>query len=318
MPNVLAARKPALPLPPSPDSSSTTAGTERGDSLRPVAPGPTILVVAAILFGAMAVLAKGLTARLPGPEVAFVRFLVGLAACAVAAFTVRLRARNWIGLLLRGGFGGAAVLLYFTAIAHLPVGVATLLNYTAPVFTAIYAALFLGERPGWGAFGALSLTTLGLVCVVHAEAHAGALGFGPWHFAGVASAALSGAAIATIREVRRTDGSWEIFTAFCLFGAALTLFPSAAQWVAPSTVEWIGLGAVGAISVAAQLLMTYALRFVPATIAGILAQLTPISAMTLGWLLYGEKVTALAAVGAAITLAGASWGARLPRRMRKR
>ena len=30
-------------------------------------------------------------------------------------------------------------------IEHLPVGIATLLNYTAPVFTAVWAALFLGE-----------------------------------------------------------------------------------------------------------------------------------------------------------------------------
>src|SRR5262245_8693399 len=110
MPNALAARKPALPLPPSPASTPAAPSPQPRGSMRPAAPGPAILVVAAILFGAMAVLAKGLTARLPGPEVAFVRFLVGLAACAVAAITVRLRARNWIGLVLRGGFGGAAVL----------------------------------------------------------------------------------------------------------------------------------------------------------------------------------------------------------------
>ena len=43
-----------------------------------------------------------------------------------------MRANNKLGLLLRGAYGGAAVLFYFLGIAHLPVGIATLLNYTAP------------------------------------------------------------------------------------------------------------------------------------------------------------------------------------------
>ena len=41
-----------------------------------------------------------------------------------------MRATNKVGLLMRGAYGGAAVLFYFLGIAHLPVGIATLLNYT--------------------------------------------------------------------------------------------------------------------------------------------------------------------------------------------
>ena len=37
---------------------------------------------------------------------------------------------------------------------------------------------------------------------------------------------LSGAAVATIREVRKTDGSWEIFAAFCVAGAAIAAVPA--------------------------------------------------------------------------------------------
>src|SRR5262249_4218496 len=102
----------------------------------PIASATAIMVTAALLFGVMAILAKAAAARLPGPEVAFVRFVIGLLACVVAATRLRLRANNWRGLFWRGAFGGAAVLCYFLAIAHLPVGMATLLNYTAPVFTA--------------------------------------------------------------------------------------------------------------------------------------------------------------------------------------
>src|SRR5690242_18353256 len=121
-----------------------------------------------MLFGLMAFLAKQATARLPGSEVAFMRFLVGaISVGAAGAKVVRLRPVNVRGLVLRGLFGGVAVLLFFTSIEHLAVGTATLLVYTAPVFTAIDAALFLGERVTRGTIAALLLTFAGVVLVVH-------------------------------------------------------------------------------------------------------------------------------------------------------
>jgi drug/metabolite transporter (DMT)-like permease len=274
----------------------------------PIAPAPLLLITAAILFAAMAVVAKRAARVLPGPEVAFVRFVIGILACVIAATRIRFRSRNKIGLLLRGGYGGAAVLLYFSAIAHLPVGVATLLNYTAPVFTAVYAAVFLGEAVRSATLGALVVTTLGVVLVITGMAPPGSMGFGLWQMVGVGSAMLSGAAVATIREVRKTDGSWEVFAAFCVGGALITSGPAIKGWVSPTSAEWEALVAVGLISVVAQLLMTYSLRYVRAAVAGIVAQLTPVAAITMGWLFLGERIAGLALLGAAVTLAGVSWG----------
>jgi drug/metabolite transporter (DMT)-like permease len=269
---------------------------------------PVVMIGSALLFAAMSAVAKRATARLPGAEVACVRFVVGILACALAATRVRFRANNWTGLALRGAFGGAAVLCYFGAIEHLPVGVATLLNYTAPVFTALWAALFLGEPLGLASVGALALTTGGVLLVIYGGAPAGTLGFSPWVIVGCVAAVLSGAAIATIREVRRTDGSWEIFASFCLVGAAITSVPAARHWVAPTSIEWIYLVTVGVLSVIAQLTMTWALRYLRAAVAGILMQLTPVAALAIGWLVFGEHIAGIALAGAAVTLLGVSWG----------
>src|SRR5262249_23308934 len=160
--------------------------------------------------------------------------------------------------------GGAAVLCYFLAIEHLAVGMATLLNYTAPVFTALWAWLFLDERIGLGTLGALTVTTLGVGVVIWAGAPPGSVALGPWQAVGILASVLSGAAVATIREVRKTDGSWEIFCAFCIAGALFTGVPAARHWVAPTGVEWAMMLCVGVTSVAAQLLMTYSLRDLPA------------------------------------------------------
>ena len=172
-------------------------------------------MTAALVFAVMALATKHAAARLPGPQIAFIRFVIGLGACGLAATRVRMRATNKVGLLMRGAYGGAAVLFYFLGIAHLPVGIATLLNYSAPVFTAMYAAAFLGEGVTKTTVGALALTSVGVVLVIMGTAPPGSIGFGRWQLVAVLSAMLSGAAVATIREVRKTDGSWEIFAAFC-------------------------------------------------------------------------------------------------------
>ena len=275
----------------------------------PLASATALMTTAALLFGVMAILAKGAAARLPGPEIAFVRFLVGLTACAIAATRLRLRARNWRGLFLRGAFGGGAVLCYFLAIQHLTVGVATLLNYTAPVFTALWAWIFLHERITLGTFAALAITTAGVAVVIVADAPPGGVALGPWQCVGILSSILSGAAVATIREVRKTDGAWEIFCAFCIAGALFTGVPASRSPIMPTPAEWLMLLGVGLTSVVAQLMMTQALRDLPAAVAGVLFQLTPVSVMVLGRFIYGERPVPLAIAGAAVTLSGVAWGA---------
>lgn len=268
------------------------------------------LVLASVLFGVMAFIAKRATVRLPGPQVACVRFLVGIAAVVAArASGIRLRPVNWWGLFLRGAFGGAAVLLYFIAIEKLPVGTATLLNYTAPVFTAVFAAAFLREHVSPTTGLALASTFAGVVLVVRGNAPPGELGFGRWELCGMASAMLSGAAVTTIRAVRRTDGSWEIFGAFCVIGALVTGPWAARGWRSPDGFEWVLLVAVGLVSVAAQVLFIHALREVRAATSGVIAQLTPVTALLLGVTIYRDPLHPMSLAGSALTVAGVTWAA---------
>lgn len=277
------------------------------------AAGPTLLVISSLLFGVMALLVKQASARLPGAEVAFARFAVGLAAVlATVAAGVRLRPVNFRGLFLRGVFGSIAVLLYFAAISRLPVGTATLLTYTAPVFTALFASLFLGERVTVATAIALFAALLGVALVIVGRAPQGrlGLGLGLGEICGLASAVFSGAAVTTIRAVRRSDGSWEIFAAFCLVGVACTAPWALSAWVAPTAREWIVLVAVGLVSVLAQGLFIFALRYVAAATSGVISQLTPATALLLGVVLFDDPLSGLMLGGAAITLGAVAWSAR--------
>jgi drug/metabolite transporter (DMT)-like permease len=189
------------------------------------------------------------------------------------------------------------------------VGIATLLNNTAPIFTAIWATLFLRERPGHFTLGALAITTAGVALVLDGTAPPGRFGLGPWELVGLGSAVLSGAAVAAVREVRKTDGPLEILAAFCVMGAIVTGIPTLRHWVSPTLLEWGALLLVGLLSIGGQLLMTYALRYVRAAEASVIAPLNPVTAIALGWLLFGDTLGPLAIAGVVLTLAGVTWGA---------
>jgi drug/metabolite transporter (DMT)-like permease len=265
----------------------------------------------AIAFGVMAFCAKLASQRgIGGAEVAAMRFASGLVPVLLVP-GVRRRALTWQRrdlLFYRGFFGGVAVLLYFLAIDHVPVGLATLLNYTSPVFAGLYAALFIGEPVQPRVLPALAVALAGVFLVVRAQgggdlaaiAHSG---IGPWAVVGLASAALSGAAVTAIRIARRTEGSWAIYTSFNAIGLLATAPFALMAWKTPDLRGWLALLGMAAFSMVAQLQMTHAYRWIDNLRAGVVQQLAVFVAMGLGATFLGERVTAGSLLGSLLTVA---------------
>ena len=262
---------------------------------------------AATFFGLMAFSAKLASARLSGSQVAMIRFAVGLVPALLiprfrrSAFTFE---RTDL-LFYRGFFGGLAVLLYFVAIEHTSVGVATLLNYTAPLFSGVFSLLFIGERISAKVLIPMPIAFAGVFLVVHAHARPGdVLGFGRWELAGLASAICSGAAVTAMRAARRAENSWAVYTSFCLLGLIVTAPLGIATWTHPSKDEWIALAATSLLAIAAQLLLTFSLRWVDAMTVGVISQLAVIVSLILGAQFLGETITPMAALGALLSIGG--------------
>ncbi|MEO8036489.1 MAG: DMT family transporter [Acidobacteriota bacterium] len=266
-----------------------------------------LMTASASLFGAMAFAAKLASARLSGPEVAAVRFAVGLLPCLLipryrrAAMTFQR-----VDLLLyRGFFGGVAVLFYFLAIEHTSVGIATLLNYTAPLFSGLFSVLFIGEIISPRVLIPFPVALLGIFLVVHAHAAPGdVLGFGRWELIGLASAVASGVAVTAIRAARRTENSWSVYGSFCLLGLLTTLPMAVMSWKMPHGLEWLWLAATALFAIGAQLLMTFSLRWVDAMTVGVISQLAVLISMALGASFLGETINTMAAIGSALTIGG--------------
>jgi drug/metabolite transporter (DMT)-like permease len=280
------------------------------------------LVVSSVLFAVMAAGAKLATRRLPGAEVALFRFLTGIVVTgiAVASGAARIRPRRWGWLAARGVFGGAAVVTYFSAIQAGPVGVATLLNQTQPIFTMMFSWALLDERPRHGAIAAMALALAGVTVIVVGGIGAGAPSFTfNWRAArgvllGIFSALASGVAVTSVRAARRDLGdgtpyetAWSVFFSFTLLGALVTLpavLPPFGHFVPPTAAEWALLGGVGLVSAFAQVIMSAALRHLTGVQSGIIAQLIVPITVILGITFLGERLTSGFLVGAILTVSG--------------
>ena len=253
----------------------------------PLASATALMTTAALLFGLMAILAKGAAAPAARPRDR-VRPLLGRAGCLRRRRLPPPPARPQLARPASGAARSAARRCSATSSP----------SSTSPSARPRCSTTRRrsSRRSGPGCFSARRsrsapsarwrITTGGVAIVMVANAPPGGVALGTWQLVGILSAVLSGAAVATIRELRKTDGSWEIFAAFCVAGTLFTGVPAARHWVAPTASEWALLFGVGITSVAAQLMMTHALRDLPAAAAGVLFQLTPVSTMVLGRILF--------------------------------
>ncbi|HET9553516.1 MAG TPA: DMT family transporter [Anaeromyxobacteraceae bacterium] len=275
----------------------------------------TLLFGAGALFGLAAVLVK-LACRGPdgmsGGQATLMRFAVGLAAV-VALFVARpgtFRPVKYGLLISRGLFGGAAALLYYVAIELLPAGEATLLNNTFPIFAVLISFFLLGERPTGHLALALAIASAGVWLVLGGGEMRFGLGAG--ELVGLASAALGGAAVTSIRALRATDNAPTIFFAMAL-GGLLVSVPFAFHAWPSGPLPWVAAAACGLVAFVAQLLMTEAYGTLSVAEAALWQQLTPIASFVMA-LSIGERLGGTAVLGVALGVAGVAYGSVLGHR----
>ena len=274
--------------------------------------GTWLIVLSSIFFSVMAVLARHLTKSVPAFQLSFIRFAVGSALMTMLFLVQRTppdlkHARK---LLLRGLFGTGAVLTYFIAIARLGSGPATVLNYCSPIYAALFAGFFLGERPTGLARIGLGLATIGAVVVSVATGEFSTpLHPGLGGVAGLASGVFGGAAITVIRSLRKDTNAPTVFFAFSIVGLIITTPLALPGWV-PLEGSLLPLVVVmGLLSVGGQLLFTLGMGFTSATAGSAVTQLVPVLAWVLGISLLSEPVSLLSAGGALLCVSGVVLGA---------
>lgn len=196
---------------------------------------------------------------------------------------------------------GLAMVCYFVALRTIPLADAALLNFSAPVFTAILAVLLLRETLSSSALGWLGLALAGLWVGLRPSWQ----GAAPGYAAGLGAGIFSAAAFVTVKAMSGLESPWRIVFYFNAI-ASLVLLPAAvAGWRQPNPAQASWLAAISLMGTAGQVCLTLGYGRVKVS-SGSTATLLAFVFSTLGGYLFWReampvaKVAGMAAVVVAV------------------
>ena len=250
------------------------------------------MVAASFLFACMGVCVKLAAARYSAAEIVFYRSVISLALMVIIMRLqgVAFRTAHWRRQAFRGVSGFISLVLYFYAIAMLPLATAVTLNYTSPLFLTLYLAAFGAMALERRLVVVLGIGFLGVVMLLKPT-----LGADQWMggLIGLGSGVLAGLAYFNVRALGQL-GEPEARTVFYFSllssagGALWMLFFSFHALDGEGIALLLG---VGVFATLAQLAMTRSYRAGNPLVSASLAYTAVPFATVFGVVIWGETLT---------------------------
>lgn len=272
--------------------------------LHEINPGVKYMLLASFTFAVMGAFAKLASESLPSLEVVFFRNVAGVILITIAVMKTPLVQKGGRPLLLffRGFMGFMALLAFFYNIAHISLGDAMTYSKTSPIFTAIFAFIFMKERLTLGAWIAVFVGFVGILFITQPSG----IGFSKYDLLGIFSGVGAALAYTSIRELKSYYDTRAIVFSFMFVGTigpVILFFLSAyisvpeldfmfAAFVMPEGIVWFYVVAMGVLATISQMLMTKAYSETKAGIVGAVSYTNILFAILVGVLL-GDALPSL-------------------------
>lgn len=252
-------------------------------------------------FVAVTALVKYMGPRLPPVEMAFLRYLLGLVFLIPAVRSLRqahLTKRQWGLFGIRGLVHGGGVMLWFYAMVRIPIADVTAMNYLAPVYVTIGAALFLGETLAFRRIMAVLMALVGAVIILRP----GFREISSGHFAMLGAAVVFGGSYLTAK-VMADEVKPAVVVAMLSIFVTLVLTPFAImQWVTPTVGDLALLFCVACFAVAGHYTMTLAFAAAPLTVTQPVTFSQLVWAVLVGYLFFDETIDIWVVIGGLVIL----------------
>lgn len=259
--------------------------------------GIAIMTVAMLIVPSMDVLAKLLTREMPALEVAFGRFVGQFAAAAIAGLVVgegrRLIPPRLGGHVLRALFLAATSLMFFSALATMPLTDALAIAFAEPMILTAVSPWLLGETVGWRRWAACGVGFLGTLIIIRPSFEqfgaaallpvGSAITFAGYH---VMTRRLSGqGSLVAIQFVTGLIGTVALGVALGVV-AGLGLLSRPVQL--PSGPGWVWFLGIGVLSFVTHGMIVKAFEHAPAAVLAPFGYLEIVSATILSFLVFGD------------------------------
>jgi drug/metabolite transporter (DMT)-like permease len=193
-----------------------------------------------------------------------------------------------------------AQLGWFFALTLIPLGQVVSIEFTMPIWTAILAASFLGERITIWKVTAIVLGIIGVIVIVRpatGEVNQGQL-------IALAAAVGFGVSVAMMKSLTRTEKTVAIIFWMLVVQSAAGLLPALYVWKWPSAHIWGWITVIAFCGTFSHYCMARAMLHADATVVLPMDFLRVPLTATLGWLLYSERLDMLTVLGAMLILTG--------------
>ncbi len=268
--------------------------------------GFIVLIGSAFAFSLMTVCIKQIGGRIPVAELVFFRSIFSLFITKLMMIRARVDTwgRNKKLLIIRGLIGTAALFCVFKAIESLPLAAATIIQYTYPIFTALFACLLLGEKIKRRIFIAILLGWVGIQIVVQplwVSSKNSQLPIISIIIA-LSGALLTALAYITVRKLSANENQLVIVFYFPLVSIPITMPFLIEKAVLPTSIEWVYILGIGVFTQLGQLLITRGLSLIPAGYASSINYIQVVFATIWGVIIFAEPLNIYILVGAAFVL----------------
>jgi drug/metabolite transporter (DMT)-like permease len=194
----------------------------------------------------------------------------------------------------------AGQLGWFYALTLIPLGQVVSIEFTMPIWTAILAATFLGERMTIWKVSAIVLGLVGVLIIVRPAA--GEINLG--QLIAFAAAVAFGTSVAMMKSLTRTETTIAIIFWMMAIQTVAGFLPSLYVWKWPSLYVWLCTIMIAFSGTFSHFCMARAMLYADATIVLPMDFLrVPLTAAA-GWLIYSERLDIFTVVGAALILTG--------------
>ena len=189
---------------------------------------------------------------------------------------------------------------WFLALTMIPLAQLISIEFTMPVWTAMFAALLLGERIGGLKIVSIILGILGVAIIVRP----GLDHVDPGQLIALGAAVGFGISVTMVKGLTRHDSVLTIIFWMLVIQIVLGLIPALMVWTWPSAAVWPWIIVIGVCGTFSHYCMAKAMTHADATIVVPMDFLrVPLSAL-LGYMLYNEFLDIWTVAGALLILFG--------------
>ena len=256
------------------------------------------MLLASLAFGTGSALVKWTAGHAGVATVIFGRSLV--ITLALLAWSRLRGASLHVGdrrrMLWRCTAGLSAMACYFYAVQQISLSNAVTLQYTAPLFVALFSGAMLRERVSPLVYGCIALSLVGTVLIVSPSLRQ----VEPGALVALVSGVLSAFAYLAVRGLRTSASPDGVVFWFALFCTVVTLPFAAAELPQLALLEALAIVGVGICAGVGQTGMTRAYQAVRAAYIGAFSYATVLIGGIYGWLLFQQSLVWGDAIGAAL------------------